>query len=72
VGVMLKRKKYQPKKEISKMGKILGAVATKIFSQKILIAILLKLGDWLVLRSENNLDDKIWIEVKKAFNESNG
>ena len=54
------------------MGKILGAVATKIFSHKILIAILLKLGDWLVLRSENNLDDKIWIEVKKAFNESNG
>ena len=54
------------------MGKILGAVATKIFSQKILIAILLKLGDWLVLRSENNLDDKIWIEVKKAFNENNG
>ena len=53
------------------MGKILGAVATKIFSQKVLIAILLKLGDWLVARSENNLDDKIWAEVKKAFNESN-
>ena len=43
------------------MGKILGAIATKVFSQKILIA-----------RSENNLDDKIWVEVKKAFNESNG
>ena len=54
------------------MGKILGAIATKIFSQKVLIVILLKLGDWLVLRSDNNLDDKIWIEVKKAFNESNG
>lgn len=54
------------------MGKILGAIATKVFSQKILIAILLKLGDWLVLRSENNLDDKIWVEVKKAFNKSNG
>ena len=53
------------------MGKILGAVATKIFSQKVLIAILLKVGDWLVARSENNLDDKIWVEVKKAFNESN-
>ena len=54
------------------MGKILGAVATKIFSQKVLIAILLKLGDWLVARSENNLDDKIWIEVKKAFDQNNG
>ena len=51
------------------MGKILGAIATKLFSQKILVAILLKLGDWLVLRSENNLDDKVWIEVKKAFDE---
>ena len=54
------------------MGKILGAVATKIFSQKVLIAILLKLGDWLVLRSENNLDDKIWVEVRKAFDQNNG
>ena len=67
---MLKRKKNQQGE--SKMGKILGAIATKVFSQKILIAILLKLGDWLVARSENNLDDKIWVEVKKAFNESNG
>ena len=49
------------------MGKLLGAVATKLFSQKVLIAIVLKLGDWLVKRSENDLDDKIWEEVKKAF-----
>ena len=54
------------------MGKLLGAVATKIFSQKVLIAILLKLGDWLVKRSENDPDDKIWAEVQKAFNEING
>jgi len=50
------------------MGAVLGAIATRMFSQKILIAILLKLGDWLVARSENDLDDKIWGEVKKAFN----
>jgi hypothetical protein len=50
------------------MGKILGAIATKLFSQKVLIAILLKLGDWLIARSENSLDDKIWAEVKKALN----
>jgi hypothetical protein len=54
------------------MGKILGAIATKVFSQKVLIAILLKLGDWLVARSENKLDDKVWSEVSKAFNEVNG
>ena len=50
------------------MGALLGGLATKILSQKVMIAILLKLGDWLVGRSENKLDDKIWIEVKKALN----
>ena len=53
------------------MGNILGAIATKLLSQKILTAILLKLGDWLVGRSENDLDDKIWAEVKKAFESGN-
>ena len=49
------------------MGAILGAIATKMLSQKVLIAILLKLGDWLVARSENDLDDKVWADVKKAL-----
>ena len=49
------------------MGAILGSIATKMLSQKVLIAILLKLGDWLVKRSENDLDDKIWAEVKKSL-----
>ena len=50
------------------MGALIGGIATKILSQKVLIAIVLKLGDWLVGRSENKLDDKIWEEVKKALN----
>ena len=50
------------------MGALLGGLATKILSQKVMIAILLKLGDWLVARSENELDDKVWVEVKKALN----
>ncbi len=49
------------------MGAILSAIATKMLSQKVLIAILLKLGDWLVKRSENDLDDKIWAEVRKSL-----
>ena len=53
------------------MGKILGTVATKLLSEKVLIVIVLKLGDWLVKRSSNELDDKIWAEVSKAL-ESNG
>ena len=50
------------------MGAILGSIATKMLSQKVLIAILLRLGDWLVKRSQNELDDKVWAEVKKALN----
>tara|TARA_Y100000356_G_C11068936_1_gene187911 strand:+ start:247 stop:408 length:162 start_codon:yes stop_codon:yes gene_type:complete len=50
------------------MGKILGTVATKLLSEKVLIAIVLKVGDWLVQRSSNKLDDKIWAEVNKALN----
>ena len=50
------------------MGALLGGIATKILSQKVMIAIVLKLGDWLVARSENDLDDKVWTEVKKALN----
>jgi len=49
------------------MGAILGSIATKMLSQKVMIAIMVKLGDWLVKRSENELDDKIWEEVKKAL-----
>ena len=52
------------------MGKLLGAIATKLLSQKVLIAIVLKLGDWLIKRSENDLDDKIWEEVKKALSDA--
>ena len=50
------------------MGALLGGIATKVLSQKVIIAIVLKLGDWLVARSENELDDKVWAEVKKALN----
>ena len=49
------------------MGALLGAVATRMLSQKVLIAVLLRLGDWLVARSENDLDDKIWAEVRKSL-----
>ena len=50
------------------MGALLGGIATKVLSQKVMIAIVLKLGDRLVARSENELDDKVWAEVKKALN----
>tara|TARA_R100000152_G_C6781975_1_gene217844 strand:+ start:9205 stop:9357 length:153 start_codon:yes stop_codon:yes gene_type:complete len=49
------------------MGSLLGVVATKLLSEKVLIAILLKVAEWLVSRSSNDLDDKILAEVKKSL-----
>lgn len=40
------------------MGKILGTVATKLLSEKVLIAIVLKVGDWLVQKVLINLMTK--------------
>ena len=36
-------------------------------SEKILKAVLLKLGEYFIKKSENKLDDEIWAEVKKAL-----
>ena len=49
------------------MGPILGKVLTGIASEKVLTAVLIKLGDFLVKKSSNKLDDKLWAEVKKAL-----
>ena len=58
------------------MGKILVSMASiiisKIFTEKILIKILIKLGDFLVKKTTNDLDDKVWGEVKKALEEPEG
>ena len=50
------------------MGAIVGAIATKVLSEKVLIAIVLKVAEWLVNRSSNDLDNKILDEIKKALN----
>jgi len=49
------------------MGSLLGTIATKLLSEKVLIAILLKVAEWLVNRSSNDLDNKILAEVKKSL-----
>lgn len=57
---------------IAILGKALAATATKfaaaLFSEKVITAIVLKLGDYLVKRTTNPLDNKVWSEVKKALN----
>jgi len=49
------------------MNLIVSKLLTTLLSEKILISVLLKLGDHLVAKSSNQLDDEIWIEVKKAL-----
>jgi|TARA_R110000787_G_scaffold268478_1_gene375020 hypothetical protein len=49
------------------MGAILGTIATKMLSEKVLISIVLKVAEWLVNRSSNDLDNKVLDVVKKAL-----
>lgn len=38
-----------------------------LMTEKVLKMVLSKLGDYLVASSKNELDDKVWAEVKKAL-----
>ena len=49
------------------MDKAIKQVGDRTPEEKVLIAIVLKVGDWLVQKSSNKLDDKIWAEVSKAL-----
>ena len=50
------------------MGPVLGKVLTSLGTEKLIKAVSMRLGDWLVAKSSNKLDDKLWAEVKKALN----
>jgi|TARA_R100000353_G_scaffold162357_1_gene122547 hypothetical protein len=50
-----------------KMNIIISKVLTGVLSEKVLIAVLLKVGDFLVAKSSNKLDDEVWAEVRKAL-----
>ena len=50
-----------------KMNIIISKMLTGVLSEKVLIAVLLKVGDFLVAKSSNKLDDEVWAEVRKAF-----
>jgi len=50
------------------MNVIISKVLTSLGTEKLIKAILIHLGDWLVAKSSNKLDDKLWAEVKKALN----
>ena len=49
------------------MNLIVSKILTGILSEKALIAVLLRVGDFLVNKSSNELDNEVWSEVKKAL-----
>ena len=49
------------------MNLIVSKILTGVLSEKVLIAVLLKVGDFLVEKSSNDLDNEVWAEVKKAL-----
>ena len=46
---------------------IVSAVLKSLMTEKGLKMVLGKLGDYLVASSKNDLDDKVWAEVKKTL-----
>ena len=49
------------------MGPLLGKLLAKLGTEKLLRAIVLHLGQHLVTKSSNKLDDKLFAEIKKAL-----
>ena len=49
------------------MGPILGKLLTKLGTEQVLKSIVLTLGEYLVKKSSNKLDDKLFAEIKKAL-----
>ena len=49
------------------MGSIVGWITKTIFTEKIIKAVLYALGDYLVKKSSNKLDDALWEKVKSTL-----
>jgi len=49
------------------MNVVISKVLTSLGTEKLIKAILMHLGDWLVAKSYNKIDDKLWAEVKKGL-----
>jgi len=53
------------------MGNIIASLGSTVIksllTEKVIKAILIKLGDYFINKSDNKLDDTLWAEVKKAL-----
>jgi len=50
------------------MKTIIIGMLKKLFSEDVIKGIVVALGDYLVEKSTNKLDDKLWSKVKKTLN----
>ena len=50
------------------MSAILKILLTKLLSEKVLVAIVIKVCEYLAAKSSNNLDDVLVKELKKSLN----
>ena len=49
------------------MASILAFITKTFFTEKIIKAVVIALGDYLVKSSKNKLDDVAWLQVKKVL-----
>jgi hypothetical protein len=49
------------------MGPIIAFITKTLLTEKIIKAVVIGLGDYLVKSSKNKLDDIAWAQVKKAL-----
>ena len=49
------------------MIQIITKILISLLTEKLIIGILLGFGDWLIPRTSNALDDKIWNNVRKVL-----
>lgn len=45
----------------------IGALLKVLVSEKVIIELMVKLGDWLVKRTENDLDNEIWLPLREQL-----
>ena len=49
------------------VGRLLIMAARGLISEKVMKKIVITLGDLLVKSTKNDLDDKVWLQVKKVL-----
>lgn len=46
---------------------LFGVLIKSLLTERVVIGLMVKLGDWVVKKTTNDLDDEAWIPVKEAL-----